>query len=276
MTNLRFMNKNLPGIGPLLQVWRRRRRLSQMALAAEVDVSQRHLSFVESGRAAPSRDLVLRLCQGLDVPARERNTLLAAAGYAPAANERRFDDPDLATAREAVQRVLAGHDPHPALAVDRHWQLLAGNRAASVLMVGVAPFLLAPPINVLRLSLHPEGLGGRVGNYREWRDHVLARLERQHTQAPDTQLAALMDEIRAYPVPAAARPHVRGGADPLAGIAVPFELVTDQGTLRFLSTTTVFGTAVDVLLSELVIEAFYPADAETAAAVRRLAEAAGA
>jgi transcriptional regulator with XRE-family HTH domain len=264
------MNKNFPGIGPLLQVWRRRRRLSQLELAAEVDVSQRHLSFVESGRASPSRDLVLRLCRGLELPARECNTLLAAAGYAPAANERRFDDPELASARDAVQRILAAHDPHPALAVDRHWNLLAGNRAASMLMVGVAPSLVLPPVNVLRLSLHPEGLGPRVGNYRQWRDHVVARLERQHAQAPDMALAALTDEIRAYPVPAEARPHVRGGADPLAGLAVPFELLTPLGTLRFLSTTTVFGTAVDVLLSELVIEAFYPADAETVELMRRL------
>jgi transcriptional regulator with XRE-family HTH domain len=264
------MNKNFPGIGPLLQVWRRRRRLSQLELAAEVDVSQRHLSFVESGRASPSRDLVLRLCRGLELPPRECNTLLAAAGYAPAANERRFDDPELANARDAVQRILAAHDPHPALAVDRHWNLLAGNRAASMLMVGVAPSLVLPPVNVLRLSLHPGGLGPRVGNYRQWRDHVVARLERQHAQAPDMALAALTDEIRAYPVPAEARPHVRGGADPLAGLAVPFELLTPLGTLRFLSTTTVFGTAVDVLLSELVIEAFYPADAETVELMRRL------
>jgi transcriptional regulator with XRE-family HTH domain len=266
------MNKNFPGIGPLLQVWRRRRRLSQLELAAEVDVSQRHLSFVESGRASPSRDLVLRLCRGLELPPRECNTLLAAAGYAPAANERRFDDPELANARDAVQRILAAHDPHPALAVDRHWNLLAGNRAASMLMVGVAPSLVLPPVNVLRLSLHPGGLGPRVGNYRQWRDHVVARLERQHAQAPDMALAALTDEIRAYPVPAEARPHVRGGADPLAGLAVPFELLTPLGTLRFLSTTTVFGTAVDVLLSELVIEAFYPADAETVELMRRLSE----
>jgi transcriptional regulator with XRE-family HTH domain len=266
------MNKNFPGIGPLLQVWRRRRRLSQLELAAEVDVSQRHLSFVESGRASPSRDLVLRLCRGLELPPRECNTLLAAAGYAPAANERRFDDPELANARDAVQRILAAHDPHPALAVDRHWNLLAGNRAASMLMVGVAPSLVLPPVNVLRLSLHPGGLGPRVGNYRQWRDHVVARLERQHAQAPDMALAALTDEIRAYPVPAEARPHLRGGADPLAGLAVPFELLTPLGTLRFLSTTTVFGTAVDVLLSELVIEAFYPADAETVELMRRLSE----
>jgi transcriptional regulator with XRE-family HTH domain len=266
------MNKNFPGIGPLLQVWRRRRRLSQLELAAEVDVSQRHLSFVESGSASPSRDLVMRLCRGLELPPRECNTLLAAAGYAPAANERRFDDPELANARDAVQRILAAHDPHPALAVDRHWNLLAGNRAASMLMVGVAPSLVLPPVNVLRLSLHPGGLGPRVGNYRQWRDHVVARLERQHAQAPDMALAALTDEIRAYPVPAEARPHVRGGADPLAGLAVPFELLTPLGTLRFLSTTTVFGTAVDVLLSELVIEAFYPADAETVELMRRLSE----
>ncbi|TNJ34796.1 helix-turn-helix domain-containing protein [Arenimonas terrae] len=264
------MNKNLPGIGPLLQVWRRRRRMSQLKLAMEVDVSQRHLSFVESGRASPSRDLVLRLCRGLELPPRERNTLLVAAGYAPAANERSFDDPGLASARVAVERILAAHDPHPALAVDRHWNLLSGNRAASLLMAGVAPALVAAPVNVLRLSLHPEGLGPRVGNYRQWRDHVVQRLERQHTQAPDAALADLVDEIRAYPVPAEARPHLRGGSDPLAGLAVPFELLTPLGTLRFLSTTTVFGTAVDVLLSELVIEAFYPADAETAELMRRL------
>jgi transcriptional regulator with XRE-family HTH domain len=267
------MNRPSASVGDLLRTWRRRRRLSQLALAMEAEVSQRHLSFVESGRAAPSREMVLRLSERLDVPMRERNLLLAAAGFAPVHPERPLDDPGLSAARGAVERILEGHEPHPALAVDRGWTLLFANRAARALMAGASPALLAAPVNVLRLSLHPQGLGPRLGAWRAWRAHVLARLRRELELTADARLAALIAEIEGYPVPAGAPPGRAGGPDPLAGVAAPFELRTPQGRLRFLTATTVFGTAVDVTLSELTVETFLPADEATAAALRELARA---
>lgn len=264
------MTSPTPSVGALLQTWRRRRRLSQLDLASEAGISQRHLSFVESGRSAPSRDMLLHLAEHLAVPVRERNALLVAAGYAPVYRDRGLDDPGLDAARAAVALILKGHEPHPALALDRHWHLLDANRAVPPLLAGVAPALLTPPLNVLRLSFHPDGLAPRIGNFREWRAHVIGRLVQQINACGDPALTALLEEIRSYPTPAAARPHRPGGADPLAGIAVPFELITGDGTLSFLSTTTVFGTAVSISLSELAIESFFPADAATAAAMRRL------
>ncbi len=260
-----------PGIGGLIQHWRRRRRLSQLGLALDAGISQRHLSFVESGRSTPSREMVLRLAEHLAVPVRERNTLLAAAGYAPSFREQRLDDPGLAAARRAVDLILSGHAPHPALALDRHWNLVAANAAVAPLMAGAAPELLVPPVNVLRLSLHPDGLASRIVNLREWRGHVLARLAQQVSVSGDPGLAALREELAAYPVPAGAAPY--RSEDALAGIAVPFRLAMPSGTLSFISTTTVFGTAVDITLSELTIETFFPADNETAEAMRRLAQA---
>lgn len=252
-------------IGSLLRDWRRRRRRSQLDLACAAEVSQRHLSFVESGRAAPSRDMVLRLAEHLAVPLRARNVLLVAAGYAPVFGERAPGDPDLAAALAGVARILEGHEPHPALAVDRHWTLMAANGAATRIMAGSAAALLAPPVNVLRVSLHPDGLAPRIANYREWRAHVLDRLDRQIEASADPVLAALAEELAAYPVPPGARPYRRVGRP--AAIAVPLELTTGSGVLRFLGATTVFGTALDVGLSELAIESFFPADAETAAAI---------
>lgn len=258
-----------PSLGDLLRTWRQRRRLSQLDLAVEAEISQRHLSFVESGRSVPSRDMVLHLAEHLGVPLRERNALLVAAGYAPVYRARALDDPGLAAARHAVEQILKGHEPHPALAVDRHWTLVAANRALTPLLAGVDPALLAPPVNVLRLSLHPGGIAPRIVNVRAWRAHVLARLLQQIGATADPVLAALLEELKAYPVPGGASPHRPGGDDALAGIAVPFELLTEAGRLSFLSTTTVFGTAVDVSLSELAIESFFPADAATAETMRR-------
>jgi transcriptional regulator with XRE-family HTH domain len=252
----------MTGFGDLLRDWRKRRRLSQLELAMEADVSQRHLSFVESGRSQPSREMVLHLAESLDVPLRERNLLLVAAGYAPVFAERALEDPAMTAARDAVERVLAGHEPHPAIAVDHHWNLLSANRAFAPLIHGIDPALLAPPVNVLRLSLHPQGAAPRIANLPEWRAHILARLRRQVEVSADPALIALLDELRGYPVPAASRPV---DAD---GIAVPLRLVTPAGTLSFLTTTMVFGTPVDITLAELTIEAFFPADAETAAAMR--------
>jgi transcriptional regulator with XRE-family HTH domain len=259
--------------GTLLRKWRDRRALSQLALAAEAEISQRHLSFIESGRSQPSREMILRLAERLRVPVREQNLLLTSAGYAPVFPEHAFDDPGFAAARHAVEAILNGHEPHPALAVDRHWTLLASNKAVAVLLSGINADLLKPPVNVLRLSLHPAGLAPRIVNYREWRAHIIARLLQQIDVSADQGLAALLEEIKAYPMPANARHHAHAGKRAAADIAVPFRLEMAAGTLSFLSTTTVFGTAVDITLSELTIETFFPADPETAQAMRKLIEA---
>jgi hypothetical protein len=231
------------------------------------------LSFVESGRATPSRDMIMRLAEHLAIPLRERNALLVAAGFAPLVSERRLDDPALAAARGAVDLILKGNEPHPAIAIDRHWTLVAANGAAKPFLAGVDAALLAPPVNVLRLSLHPKGMAPRIVNVREWRAHIFGRLARQIDNSGDPVLSALLDELKAYPVPAGAKPFVPPQAELYGGIAVPLVLAAETGTLSFLSTTTVFGTALDISLSELAIESFFPADAATAAAVRRLAAA---
>jgi len=261
--------------GELIQSWRHRRRLSQLDLAVEAGVSQRHLSFVETGRAAPSRDMVLLLAEHLAIPPRERNALLVAAGFAPTYRQRSLEDPELRAARSAVDQILAGHEPHPALAVDRHWTLVSANRSVGMLLEGIDPEMMRPPVNVLRLSLHPKGLAERIVNFRDWRSHVVRRLQQQIDSSGDTGLEALLDEIRTYPTPPAARPPSGYGEGVLAGIAVPFVLMTRGGLLSFLSTTTIFGTAVDVTLSELAIESFFPADARTASIMRSFEPSAG-
>ncbi len=254
-------------IGEHLRSWRQRRRLSQLDLACEADISTRHVSFLETGRARPSRDMLLHLAERLEVPLRDRNVLLVAAGFAPVFAERRLDDPALTAAREAVELVLAGHEPYPALAVDRHWVLVAANQAAQRIMGGVAPDLLKPPVNVLRVALHPDGLAPRTANLAEWRRHLLERLRRQVESTADPVLAALSDELARYPAP---RPV--GPPPPMspAPVAIPFRLICGADTLSFLSTVTVFGTPVDITLSELAIEAFFPADRATAEALRRM------
>jgi transcriptional regulator with XRE-family HTH domain len=255
-------------VGSLLRKWRERRRLSQLDLACEAEISTRHLSFLETGRSQPSREMVLRLAEYLDVPLRERNALLISAGYAPAFPERPLDDPALQSARKAVDLVLAGHEPYPALAIDRHWTLLASNKAVPPLLAGVEPSLLRPPVNALRLSLHPAGLAPRIANLAEWRSHLLARLRRQIEVTADPVLEELLNELRSYPAPG--DDVENAGAGEYAGVAVPFRLVTGQGALSFISTTTIFGTPVDVTLSELALESFFPADAATARALRGL------
>ena len=257
-------------VGDLLREWRQRRRMSQLLLAAEADISTRHLSFVESGRAVPSREMVMHLAERLDVPLRARNALLIAAGYAPLFRERPLTDPQLAAAREAVELVLKGHEPYPALAIDRHWTILAANSALAPLVAGASAELLKPPVNALRLSLHPEGIAASIVNWHAWREHVLARLQRQIDVSGDDTLSALRDELAGYPAPPGAQ-----AIDPdpaINQIAVPLRLRTPLGLLSFFSTTTVFGTPVDVTLSELAIEAFFPADQQTAAALREFAE----
>jgi transcriptional regulator with XRE-family HTH domain len=256
-----FMNSTATlTFGTQLREWRQRRRLSQLDLSVDADVSTRHLSFVETGRAMPSREMVLRLADRLEVPLRERNRLLTAAGYAPMYAERPLDDPALKAAREAIELVLKGHEPYPALAIDRHWTLVSYNRAVPALLEGVAAELLQPPLNVLRLSLHPGGLAPRIVNLAQWRAHLLARLRQQVNVSADPKLAALADELRSYPAPDEPHAEVSEGA-----VVVPLVLSSPAGTMSFISTTTVFGTPVDITLSELALETFFPADAATAA-----------
>ncbi len=258
-------------VGDYLREWRQRRRLSQMDLALEAEISTRHLSFLETGRSQPSREMVLLLAEKLDMPLRERNIMLVSAGFAPVYSQRSLDDPALAGMRQAVDLVLKGHDPYPALAVDRHWSLVSANDALVSLIGDVDPALMKPPVNVLRLSIHPAGLARRIVNFTEWRNHLVHRLHRQVDATGDAVLAALIEELRAYPTPDAAARGSKTTHD-YAGIVVPLQIQTDQGVLTLFSTTTIFGTPVDVTLSELAIEAFFPADPETASALRRLAE----
>jgi transcriptional regulator with XRE-family HTH domain len=255
-------------VGHLLREWRQRRRMSQLNFAVEAEISSKHLSFLETGRSQPSREMVLHLAELLDVPLRERNSLLIAAGFAPMFKEHALSDPELQPAREAVDLVLQGHQPYPALAVDRHWQLLAANDAARYFMAGVQPALLTSPLNVLRITLHPDGMAPRIVNLGEWRAHLLARLRRQIEVSADAKLAELLQELSAYPAPA----HAAQPAGSAVAFAVPFRLATDAGVLSFISTTTVFGTPVDVTLSELALESFFPADPATAATLRTLAQ----
>jgi transcriptional regulator with XRE-family HTH domain len=253
-----------PPVGILLRDWRRRRRLSQLDLALEAGVSARHLSFVETGRSRPSAQMVLHLADQLEVPLRDRNGLLLAAGYAPEYGQRALDDPEMEPVRRALDLVLGGHDPYPAVVVDRAWNMVAGNRSVAVLTAGVAGELLEPPVNVLRLSLHPDGVAPRIVNLGEWRAHLLERLGRQVALTGDAALAALYDELAGYPAPA-------GGEDRSGepDIFVPLRLRTgDGGELAFFSTVATFGTAVDITVAELAIESFFPADETTADALR--------
>lgn len=265
------MNKPQRTFGEELRAWRQRRRLSQLDLATEVDISTRHLSFMETGRSQASRAMVLRLAARLDVPLRERNRLLVAAGFAPMYATRPLSDPSFDAVRDAVDLILRGHEPYPALLVDRHWSLVSANQAAQAFMDGVDVELLTPPINVLRLSLHPNGAARRIVNLAEWRAHVLARLARDVEITADAGLAALLTELRGYP---------GGESHPVVdptnpSVVVPLRIRSCDGdVLSYFSTTTVFGTAVEVTLSELTLEAFYPADAHTADVLRRARAAA--
>ena len=252
-----------PRVGELLRDWRRRRRMSQLDLSVEAEVSARHLSFVETGRSKPSRELVLHLAEHLDVPLRERNALLLAAGYAPVYPERPLDAGDLEPVRAALDKILAGHEPYPAVIVDRHWNLVSANGAAfAVLTDGVAPALLEPPVNALRVSLHPDGLAPRIANLAEYSAHLLTRLRREHAVSGDRDLLALHDELRGYPgVDDGASHH----PDPASLLFVPLVLRSPAGQLTFFSTLATFGTALDITVAELAIESFFPADEATEA-----------
>jgi transcriptional regulator with XRE-family HTH domain len=253
-------------IGDYIRDWRQHRRYSQLALALEIDLSQKHLSFIESGRSIPSREVVLRIAAGLGVPLRVRNLMLLAAGYAPVYAEKRLDHPDLAAARAAVDRVLEAYEPFPAVAVDRQWNLVSANTATAPLFQAVMdPSLLEPPINVLRISLHPHGIGRLILNRAEWSRDILRRLSAQLEASGDPAIAELMEELRSLSGIAAGNE----GREEHGGVFVPLRLQLPNGVASFISTTTVFGTPTEITLSELVIEAFLPADAETASLLQR-------
>ena len=254
-------------VGAMIREWRERRRLTQLALACDAEISTRHLSFLETGRSTPSREMILHLSAQLDVPMRERNVMLIAAGYAPQFPEKPLDDPALTAARKAIDLVLDAQKPYPAFAIDRHWTLVASNYALPEIYEGVASPLLKPPVNGLRLTLHPEGLAPRIANLAEWRGHLLERLRHQIDLTADAVLIDLMREVSGYRSPVPCNPD--HAADIPYAVAVPFRIATSRGLLSFFSTTTVFGTPVDVTLSELALECFYPADAATAENVRR-------
>ncbi len=258
-------------IGDHIREWRQHRRISQLALALELELSQKHLSFIESGRSIPSREVVLRIASGLDVPLRIRNLMLLAAGYAPRYLERPLDHPDLAAARDAVELVLRSYEPFPAIAIDRGWNLVAANGATQMLFNIVQdPALLEPPVNVLRGSLHPRGLAPLIENYDEWSRNILKRLDAELEATGDADLRELIAELEALTGLTAPR----DGREDFAGVFVPLKLRLPAGTATFISTTTVFGTPTEVTLSELAIEAFLPADAATSEMLRAQAGAA--
>ncbi|MBI2760338.1 MAG: helix-turn-helix transcriptional regulator [Chloroflexi bacterium] len=259
-------------VGDLLREWRQRRRLSQLDFACEADISSKHLSFLETGRSLPSRDMVLHLAEQLDIPLRERNVLLLAAGYAPVFAERHLADPALDAARTAVDLVVAGHDPYPAFAVDGHWTLVTANPAMVSLCTAADAALLQPPVNMLRLSLHPAGLAPRIVNLAKWRTHLLERLRRQVNLTADPVLAELMRELHAYPAPGGGTSASSATEQDYAGIVTPLHIMTESGVLAFFSTTTTFGTPRDITLAELALECLYPADPATANALRRAGE----
>jgi transcriptional regulator with XRE-family HTH domain len=244
-------------VGPVLRDWRRRRRLSQLDLALEAGISARHLSFVETGRARPSAEMVLRLAEHLDVPLRSRNELLLLAGHAPVYAQQDLGAPEMRPVREVLETILAGHAPNPAVVVDRHWELLAGNAGVSLLTEGVAPHLLEPPVNVLRLSLHPDGLAPRIMNLGQWRAHLLEQLNRRRVATGDARLHELAEELRGYP-------GDDGSAVAATDVVLPLRFRHDIGELSLFSIAASVGTAADVTVDELQIESFYPADADTA------------
>ncbi|MGW3654845.1 helix-turn-helix domain-containing protein [Streptomyces sp. NPDC005151] len=259
------------GVGPLLRSWRERRRLSQLELALRADSSARHISFIETGRSRPSEEMVLRLAEHLDVPVRERNALLVVAGYAPRYAETALDDPAMGALREGMEQLLQGYDPYPALVVDGTYNVVAANRGIAMLLEGVAEHLLAPPLNAMRLTLHPEGLAPRIRNLREWRADLLAQMERQIALARSAELRELYEEVASYPVPESADGQDEP-AGPLSALsfALPMVIEHDGRVLSFVSSIATFNTPMDVTVAELAIETFLPADQETAAYLRSL------
>jgi len=259
-------------VGELLRRWRENRRLSQLELAVQADVSSRHLSFLETGRSAPGRDMILHLAERLEVPMRERNRLLLAAGFAPVYSESSLDAPQMSALRQAMQQIIDGHEPYPAAVVDGDWNLVVANRGLELFTSMAAPELLVPPVNALRLTLHPRGMAPRIVNLAEWREHLLRRLRRRIEVNANDRLVGLYQELSAYPS------EDRGPADAhgIGDYVIPLRVRDAGRELAFFCTTTVFGTPQDITVAELAIEQFFPADADTGAALRRGRQGAGA
>ncbi|WP_406471873.1 helix-turn-helix domain-containing protein [Streptomyces sp. NBC_01615] len=253
------------GIGPLLRGWREQRRVSQLELALRADSSARHISFIETGRSRPSEEMVLRLAEHLDVPVRERNALLLAAGYAPHFKETPLDDPSMDALREGMERLIQGYEPYPALVVDATYNVLAANRGIAMLLDGIPESLLTPPLNAMRLTLHPEGLAPRIRNLRAWRDHLLAQMDRQIALRRSEPLRALYEEVAAYPVPDPDADLAEGGElrGPVPYFALPMQIEHEGRVLSFISSISTFNTPMDVTVAELAIETFLPADPAT-------------
>ncbi|MFE5093040.1 helix-turn-helix domain-containing protein [Streptomyces sp. NPDC056638] len=277
------------GVGPLLRSWREQRRISQLELALRADSSARHISFIETGRSRPSEDMILRLAEHLDIPVRERNALLVVAGYAPRYAQTALDDPALGALREGMERLLQGYDPYPALVVDGMYNVVAANRGIAMLLEGVAGHLLAPPLNAMRLTLHPEGLAPRIHNLQEWRADLLAQMERQIALARSAELRELYEEVAGYPAPEGADRVERAGAAGTSGgagspvgenagagpasslpFALPLHIEHGGQVLSFVSSIATFNTPMDVTVAELAIETFLPADRATADHLRSL------
>jgi transcriptional regulator with XRE-family HTH domain len=252
-------------VGELLRQWREQRRLSQLELSIQAGISTRHLSFVETGRSAPSRDMVLHLSEELELPLRERNHVLLAAGYAPVYRETSLDAAPMAPVRDAVRQILAGHEPYPAVVVDRGWNMVDANATVALFLTGVAPWLVEPPVNVLRVSLHPDGMAPRIANLGEWRAHLLGRLRRQVALTADPDLTKLAEELAGYPCD---QPEPEIELPGPGDVVVPLRIRHHGGELAFISTVATFGTPLDITVAELAIESFYPADPATAAVLR--------
>jgi transcriptional regulator with XRE-family HTH domain len=255
-------------IGDELRRWRKRRDMSQLDLALSADISTRHLSFVETGRSQPGRELLLRLTRELEIPLRGRNELLVSAGFAPVFQQRSYDDPAFDPVRRVIDAALALHRPFPAYVIDRYWDVVASNGAVPELFEGIAPELARRPMNVVRLMLHPRGLAPRAVNLGAWRTRLLARLRQQVNLTADPALEALLREARSFPGPDAGEEET---TDPDSNLMVPLQIMTGIGRLSFLNATMVFGTPVDVTLEEIALEKLYPADASTEDAIRRAA-----
>ncbi|WP_326769044.1 helix-turn-helix transcriptional regulator [Streptomyces sp. NBC_01591] len=257
------------GVGPLLRSWREQRRISQLELALRADSSARHISFIETGRSRPSEEMILRLAEHLEIPVRERNALLVVAGYAPHYAQTALDDPALDTLREGMERLLQAYDPYPALVVDGTYNVVAANRGMATLMDGVAEHLLVPPLNAMRLTLHPEGLAPRIRNLREWRADLLAQMERQIALARSAELREVYEEVAGYPVPESTA-GTGSGPVPSLPFALPLLIEHDAGVLSFVCSIATFNTPMDVTVAELAIETFLPADQATADHLRSL------
>jgi transcriptional regulator with XRE-family HTH domain len=267
MTTMHHPPRQRP-VGELLRQWREHRRLSQLELSIQAEISTRHLSFVETGRSSPSREMVLHLADELDLPLRERNHLLLAGGYAPVYTETGLDAPQMAAVRAAVRQILTAHEPYPAIVVDRGWNMVDANATLAIFLAGVDPALLVPPVNVLRVSLHPDGMARRIANLGEWRAHLLHRLRRQVALTADQGLSDLYAELRGYPCD---QPEPEVELPGPGDVVVPLRVRHGDGELSFFSTVATFGTPLDITVAELAIESFFPADEVTAAALRATA-----